>query len=105
MTPVRFYTRLDKVPAIDHLGTGGVLRQVTDEQISEMLRLSEVPPFELGLPYGRWSLSRFREYLIKNRIIKKISREHLRRLLKKGACAFATSSAKSSATILNGERF
>jgi hypothetical protein len=47
----------------------------------------------LGLPYGRWSLAKFRDYLIRHRGLPPVSREHLRRLLKKGGCAFAVSSA------------
>ena len=43
----------------------------------------ELPPYELGFPYGRWSLSKLRSYLIKYKIVSN-SREHLRRCSKKG---------------------
>ena len=60
---------------------------------SEMVRLAETLPAEMGLPYGRWSLSKLREYLLKRRVVKAISREHLRRELRKGGCAFGVSNA------------
>jgi hypothetical protein len=56
----------------------------------------------VGLPYGRWTLAKLRAYLIRERLIKAISREHLRRVLKKGDTASATSGASSSAPILTG---
>jgi hypothetical protein len=31
--------------------------------------LAELPPYELGLPYGRWSLSKLRDYLIEQRLL------------------------------------
>ncbi|MGA9923653.1 MAG: hypothetical protein WBQ29_09635, partial [Isosphaeraceae bacterium] len=40
-------------------------------------------PTTLGLPLGRWSLAKLRAYLIRQRIVPTISREHLRRVLKK----------------------
>ena len=53
----------------------------------------------LGLPLGRWSLAKLRAYLIRQRIVPTISREHLRRVLKKGDTHFAASVASSSAPI------
>ena len=69
--------------------------RINDSQIAEILRLAEIPPYELGLPYGRWSIEKLRRYLIKHRVVKASSREHLRRLLKRGALAFAESGVKS----------
>ena len=40
-------------------------------------------PCDLGEPATRWSLSRLRRYLIRHRVVKAISKEHLRRLLNK----------------------
>jgi hypothetical protein len=61
----------------------------------------------LGLPYGRWSLSKFRDYLIGHGVVREISREHLRRVLKKGGtrsdalsanCGARTPTAGASST-------
>lgn len=67
------------------LAIGGVPIRFTPKQISEIWHLAQREPVEFGLQYGRWSLSNFQEFLVKKlRLIKRISREHLRRLLKKG---------------------
>jgi transposase len=65
----------------------GAPSRVTAEQRAEITRLAEVPPFELGLPYGRWSLAKLRAYLIQHHVVKRISREHLRRVLEKRGSA------------------
>jgi transposase len=93
------------VAGVKDLKSGGAAKRISDEQVAEIWRLAEQPPYELGLPYGRWSLSKFREYLIKRRVVKTISREHLRRLLKRGISAFGASSASSSVMIPADERF
>ena len=77
---------------------GGAPVRISAEQRAEILRLAETAPGEMGLPFGRWSLAKLREQLIKCRVVKGISREHLRRVLRKGGCAFGVSSASSSAT-------
>jgi transposase len=61
----------------------GAPPRLTAEQRAEIVRLAEVPPYERGLPYGRWSLAQLRAYLIQNRVVRRISREHLRRVLEK----------------------
>ena len=81
------------VAAVYHLGQRGAPQRLTPPQLNEVWRLAELPPYELGLPYGRWSLSKLRDYLIKPRVLSTISREHLRRVLKKGGCGYAASSA------------
>jgi transposase len=79
--------------SVEHRLRGGPPTRITETQRVEMVRLAETPPAELGLPYGRWSLSKLREYLFKRRVVKAISREHLRRVLRKGGCAFGVSNA------------
>jgi len=69
----------------------GAPSRVRPDQVAEMRRLADLSPTEVGLPHGRWSLANLRDYLIKKRIVKGISREHLRRLLKKGGFVFAVS--------------
>jgi transposase len=62
----------------------GAPPRLTPQQRRTICRLAEQSPTDLGLPYGRWSLAKFRDYLIDHGIIRSISREHLRRVLKKG---------------------
>jgi transposase len=69
------------------------------KQIAAIWRLADRAPTTLGLPFGRWSLAELRAYLIREHIVPAISREHLRRLLKKGGPPCAASSASSSAPI------
>lgn len=108
--PDTIYTDLhtfaqDGVEAVKQFDSRGAPQRITEDQRAEILRLAEIPPYEFGLPYGRWSLAQFRAYLIKRRIVKAISREHLRRVLKKGDYPFAASNASSSALIPNDKRF
>lgn len=71
---------------------GGAPARLSAAQRAAIVRMAETSPGDVDLPFGRWSLSKLREYLIRRRIVKAISREHLRRVLKKGGCAFAPSS-------------
>ena len=80
----------------------GAPSRLSREQIETIWRLAGQPPTALGLPYGRWSLAKLRAYLIRQRIIKAISREHLRRVLKRGDTACATFAANSFAPIPTG---
>jgi len=84
----------------------GAPARITAAQIEEIARIAEQSPIEFGLPYGRWSLAKLREYLIHQRhLLKAISREHLRRVLKKRTFVFAMFNANSSVTIRNGVQF
>jgi transposase len=75
----------------------GAPPRLSQEQIEAIWRTARQPPTAVGLPYGRWSLAKLRAYLIRKRVVKAISREHLRRVLKKGGTACAMSAASSSA--------
>jgi transposase len=81
------------VDCIHHRLTGGAPARLTEAQQAEILRLADSLPADVGWPYGRWSLSKLREYLLNQGVVSAISREHLRRLLKKGDCVFAVSNA------------
>lgn len=45
------------VAAVHHLGRGGAPQRITAAQLAEVWRLAAMPPYEVGLPYGRWSLA------------------------------------------------
>jgi transposase len=93
------------IAAVHHVHRGGARHRITSAQAAEVQRLAEMPPSTLGLPYGRWSLATLRTYLIQHRVLNTMSREHLRRVLKKGGCIFAGSSASCSARIRGVVRF
>ena len=84
----------------------GAPSHITAAQVDEIARIAEQSPTEFGLPYGRWSLAKLQDYVIhQRRLLKAISREHLRRVLKKRIFACAMFSANSSATIHSAVRF
>src|SRR5262245_10376366 len=84
---------------------GGAPPRITDEQRTALCRLADQPPAAVGLPYGRWSLAKLRAYAIRHRIVKSISREHLRRVLEKGGFTSDACSANSSVPTRSGRRF
>ena len=75
---------------------GGAPIRIMEAQRTEILRLAQASPGEVGLPYGRWSLAKLCQYLMQQRIVRTISREYLRQVLKKGGCGFVTSPANSA---------
>jgi transposase len=77
----------------------GAPARLSPGQIQAIWRLASQPPTALGLPFGRWTLAKLRDYLIRQRIVTAISREHLRRVLKKGGTPFVASNASSSIPI------
>lgn len=72
----------------------GAPPRLSASQMDKIAQVAEQSPTELGLPYGRWSLAKLQEYLVdQRRLLKAISREHLRRLLKKSRFAYVMFSA------------
>ncbi len=80
----------------------GAPPRLSQQQVQATWRTARQPPTALGLPYGRWSLAKLRAYLIRKRVVKAISREHLRRVLKRGDTASAGFAASSSAPTPTG---
>ena len=79
---------------LQHLPRQGAPTRITAAQADEIARIAEQAPTELGLPYGRWSLAKLQNHVIhQRRWLKAISREHLRRVLKKRIFACAMFSA------------
>ena len=88
------------------LPVGGAPRRISDQQLNAIWHWAECLPRDLGLPDSRWTLANFREFLVKRqRVLKQISLEHLRRVLKKKIFAFGASHANSSASIRNALPF
>jgi transposase len=71
----------------------GAPARLTTAQLKAIWRLAERSPLAVGLPFARWSLAKLRAYLIRQRLVKAISREHLRRVLKKGGSVCVASGA------------
>jgi len=88
------------VPYLERLRAPGAPQRISVAQVDEIVRIAERSPIEFGLPYGRWSLAKLRDYLIQQRrLVKAVSREHLRRILKKSISACGACNASSSVTI------
>jgi transposase len=85
--------RQQGLTAIERPAPRGTPVRLEPAIVQQVLRLADRPPYELGLPYGRWSLATLRDYLLKHRILRRVSRERLRQLLKKGASACGASNA------------
>lgn len=88
------------------LPKGGAPARITRPQQTEIWRLAECAPGDFGYPEGRWTLARFRNFLIQKRhVVKQISVEHLRRVLKKKTFASGACSANWSVMIRSVEPF
>ena len=60
---------------------GGRPRRIDDEAREKIRAIALARPRDLGEPGTRWSLTRLRRYLIRNRIVDHVDKEHLRRIL------------------------
>lgn len=67
-----------------HPPTGGGHPRRIDDDTREVIRgIALARPCDLGEPGTRWSLPRLRRYLLRRKVLRSISKEHLRRLLNK----------------------
>src|SRR5262249_47557295 len=87
------------LPSLRQRGRVGAPPRLSRGQIDAIHRLASQPPTASGLAFSRWTLAKLRDSLIRQRIVKAISREHLRRVLKKGDTHFGASNASSSVSI------
>ena len=63
---------------------GGPPRLISRRMEQRIVAFAQQAPTTLGLVYGTWSLARLQWFIIKKRkLLQRISREHLRRILKK----------------------
>ena len=75
---------LEGLACVRSLPLGGTPRRISDQQLNAIWHWAECLPRDLGLPDPRWTLTNFRAFLVKRqRVLKQISLEHLRRVLKK----------------------
>lgn len=82
------------------LPRGGAPARLTPQQLNAIWQWAACAPRDFGRLEPRWTLENFRTFLTKQqRLLKRISLEHLRRVLKKRIFAFGASSASSLAKI------
>ena len=62
---------------------GGHPRRIDNDTRVAIRVIALARPCDLGEPGTRWSLSRLRRYLIRHKVVRSVSKEHLRRLLNK----------------------
>ena len=79
--------------SIQETAPRGAPPRIDVRQAEEVRRIAQMDPIDRGEPYGHWSLATLRTHLIRHHILRDISREHLRQLLKKGASTGAGSNA------------
>jgi transposase len=60
---------------------GGRPRKIDDAARQEIRRIALARPRDLGEPGTRWSLVTLRRYLVRQRVVTALSKEHLRRIL------------------------
>ena len=60
---------------------GGHPRRIDDDTREAIRDIALARPCDLGEPATRWSLCRLRRYLIRHKVVRSISKEHLRRVL------------------------
>lgn len=93
------------VSSVFEMNRGGATPCISDRQKAEIIRIANLPPSEFDLPYGRWSLPNLRNHLIRTKVVDAISKEHLRRILKKGGSSTARSNASSQDWTQGARRF
>ncbi len=81
---------------ITHRRKRGPAGHISKRIVHQIVVIVQHEPAYYGLPYGTWSLARLQWFVTKKRkLLPHLSREHLRRILKKTASTSAGSSASS----------
>ncbi len=84
----------ERLACLRPLSRRGAPARITAQQLAQIWEWAEAQPSAFGLLDARWTLASFREFIVKRqRLLKRISLEHLRRLHKKRIFAFGGSSA------------
>jgi transposase len=74
---------------------GGRTRQIAHRIEQQLVTIVQNDPSSYSLPYGTWSLARLQWFITKKlKLLRSISREHIRRLLKKAIFTCGASSAR-----------
>lgn len=76
------YFNDDGLPSLEPRYGGGRPADITPEQKAEIVELALMPPQILGLPFTQWSLSKLKAEVLRRKIVKNISHEWLRQILK-----------------------
>ncbi|MGZ7120260.1 MAG: helix-turn-helix domain-containing protein [Methanobacterium sp.] len=70
------------IVALERGKAKGASIKFTDEEKAKMLKAASTEPIKLGLHFTTWSLSKLRNYYLNESIVKSISIESVRRLMK-----------------------
>lgn len=81
-------------PLVRRRRGGGAPSKFSNADIEKIVTVACTSPRELGLPHARWSLRRLRKYLQDRNIVRDISHEKLRQILR--GTAPASPKARSS---------
>lgn len=68
--------------ALDQKPRSGRPEKFSQEQCALIVETALCPPDLLGCPFKRWSLEKLRKYIIKDKVVKSISIEKLRSILR-----------------------
>ena len=60
----------------------GKRKKITENIRNKIIEITKIPPRKLGLLFSNWTLYKLKKYLEENKIIKKISHETIRKILK-----------------------
>ncbi|KWW97899.1 transcriptional regulator [Carbonactinospora thermoautotrophica] len=83
--------------ALDPKWSGGRPRTISEAARAEICLIARCCPRDVGLPFGAWSLSKLREYLIDRGVVASISRETIRIILRGAGISWqATKTWKAS---------
>ncbi len=63
--------------------SGGAPPRFTEEQRRKIVELARTHPRDLGLPYNRWTLHKLAQEAVRRGIVKSISHEYVRQILRK----------------------
>lgn len=60
----------------------------TEEERAEIIELALIPPKVLGLPFNQWSLHKLKDEVVRRKIVKSISHEQIRQILKQAKVSY-----------------
>ncbi|MGH9896262.1 MAG: IS630 family transposase, partial [bacterium] len=71
----------DRMDSLRPRWAGGRPPTITQEMRAEIVKIAATRPQLVKEPFTRWSLTKLRDYLIKNKVVPAISKERLRQIL------------------------
>ncbi|MFF0088009.1 helix-turn-helix domain-containing protein [Streptomyces canus] len=85
--------------ALNPKGNGGCSKTISDEVRERIFLIARTSPADWKITaFSTWSLSKFAEHLIKQKVTAAISRENLRRILRDGKVSWKTTTTWEAST-------